>query len=266
MSCYNELSARWGGLQHNASHLSTQQGLREDDFTVSAWKRFICPRSEPFRTMTQVPADPDVYMSGPLSAPSDEKLHILETEVYDRVYNLCNDIGLSCYCPHKSETSPSNPISHGEVWDIDHQNVTSSDVLIAYVGIPALGVGAEIEMARAANNEIILLAEYENQDDISRLVLGNPGVRTHLFFDKDNFIEIEEDIKIELFEVFSSKNLKRAAFEDDWDDDKVREMKQRLYNSTKGPARGMNEPMSVEDWIEEAKNDESKQGEQSTLF
>lgn len=209
--------------------------------------------------MSGVPDNPDVYMSGPLSAVSKDERNRLEKEVYERVYDTCNQMDLKCYCPHMSQTDTSNrQISHGEIWDIDYENVISSDVLVAYIGHPALGVGAEVEMAREAHNEILLLVESDSYDadidSVSRLITGNPSIRALIKFKKNKFSDKKGKLQRHLFEIFSNKTLEHAAFRDDWDDETAKEMKQRLGNSGFGPARGSNnyQPLSVDDWIKEA--------------
>jgi hypothetical protein len=207
--------------------------------------------------MSQVPDDPDVYMSGPLSAVSDDEQERLEQEVYNQVDDACHKIGLDCYCPHQTKTTPSNPISHGQIWDIDYEKVVSSDVLVAYIAHPALGVGAEIEMAREAHNDVILLVEYDNYEDdmeaVSRLVTGNPGVRDLLSFQTGEFTTIQGDLQRHLFRIFSNKSLEQAAFEDDWSDQTCREMKQQLHDTGVGPAHGGDyEPLTVDEWVERA--------------
>lgn len=208
--------------------------------------------------MSQVPDDPDVYMSGPLSAVSDQEQRRLEQEVYNEVDDACLEIGLDCYCPHQTKTTPSNPISHGQIWDIDYEKVVSSDVLVAYIAHPALGVGAEIEMAREAHNDVILLVEYDDyeadMEAVSRLVTGNPGVRDLLSFQTGDFTDIRSDLKRHLFKIFSDKSLEQAAFQDDWSDETAREMKQQLLDTEAGPAAGVDEykPLTVDEWISKA--------------
>lgn len=215
--------------------------------------------------MRQVPDDPDVYMSGPLSAVSGDEQGRLEGDIYNEVDDACLEMGLDCYCPHQTVTTPSNDISHGQIWDIDYEKVVSSDVLVAYVGHPALGVGAEIEMAREAHNEIILLVEYDNyeadMEDVSRLVTGNPAVRDRLNFQTGEFASIKNDLQQHLFKIFSDKSLEQAAFDDDWSDQTTREMKQQLRDTGAGPAAGADayEPLTVDDWIKRAaESDDSK--------
>lgn len=118
----------------------------------------------------------DVYMSGALSDLTSEKFDWVTKEIYERVEKVCQSMGLTCYCPHKSPTTPTKGIPHSKVWKTDYERVVSSGAIVAYIGIPALGVGAEIEMARTANVPVILLCETSKQEKLSRLILGNPAI------------------------------------------------------------------------------------------
>lgn len=216
--------------------------------------------------MSEIPENPDVYMSGPLSAVSNDEQDRLEEEIYNQVYTACNEIGLKCYCPHKSKTDPSKKIEHGRIWDIDYKKVVTADVLVAYVGTAALGVGAEVEMAREAHNDVILLAETDGgTGHISRLVTGNPAISTRLFFDKNSFADSRERTKLQrnLFKIFSSKTLKRAAHQNDWNAKKCEDMKQTLEASVAGPARDPErssyQPLSVEDWVQMASEQDTEE-------
>lgn len=227
--------------------------------------------------MGEVPDKPDVYMSGPLSAVSEEEKKELIEEVYEEVYDACDEIGLKCYCPHRADADPSNEMAHGKVWDIDYEKVTTADALVAYVSTPALGVGAEIEMAREAYNDIILLMEGKETENVSRLVTGNPAVmdQIQIVQDLSSGTREREALQSNLFKIFSKKTLKRAAYQDDWSDITSKEMKQYLddieiimRNQDRGPSDY--KPLTVDDWITKAEDNDnddswSNQSGQTTL-
>ena len=89
----------------------------------------------------------DVYMSGALSDLTPEEFNKVTKRVYERVEKVCLSMDITCYCPHKSSTTPTKGIPHSKVWRTDYEKVVSSGAVVAFLGIPALGVGAEIEMA-----------------------------------------------------------------------------------------------------------------------
>jgi len=156
----------------------------------------------------------DVYMSGALSDLSPEEYERVTAQIYDRVARVCQGMGLKCYCPHRSKTTPTKGLPHSKVWKIDYARVVNSGAVVAYIGIPALGVGAEIEMARTADVPVILLCEMNRQERISRLILGSPAVRDIVLFNDPS--EFEEPLRTPLFYVFSRRNLVDAAYEEGW--------------------------------------------------
>lgn len=118
-----------------------------------------------------------VYISEPLTGCSERK-------VFNQIKKICESFGYSVFLPHLNTDpliDPDNP-SAEEVWKNDHNEVTSSDLLIAYVGKPSLGVGSELEMARQAGVKIILW--WFEGEKVSRLVKGNPAV-THQIIAKE---------------------------------------------------------------------------------
>ncbi|RKX42030.1 MAG: hypothetical protein DRP27_09975 [Thermotogae bacterium] len=205
----------------------------------------------------------DVYMSGALSDLTSEKFDWVTKEIYERVEKVCQSMGLTCYCPHKSPTTPTKGIPHSKVWKTDYERVVSSGAIVAYIGIPALGVGAEIEMARTANVPVILLCETSKQEKLSRLILGNPAIVDIVLFENPD--EFEEPLKKPLFYVFSKRNLDSIAFEESWTVPKYRHLEQVLKDTVSGVAhRNLpRKPISKEEWKNMAKQ---KPDNQKTLF
>ncbi|MFH1822185.1 MAG: hypothetical protein ABH830_00620 [Patescibacteria group bacterium] len=60
------------------------------------------------------------------------------------------------------------------VWQKNLREIAASDLLIAYVGEPSLGVGAELEIARITASDIIIW--WFKGEKVSRMALGNPAV------------------------------------------------------------------------------------------
>lgn len=205
----------------------------------------------------------DVYMSGALSDVTPEEFGKVTTEIYDRVERVCESMGLTCYCPHKSPTTPTKGIPHSKVWKTDYERVVGSGAVVAYIGIPALGVGAEIEMARTANVPVVLLCETSKQERLSRLILGNPAVVDIVLFEKPD--EFEEPLRKPLFYVFSKRNLESVAFEESWTVPVFRHL-EVLLNDTVSAVAHRNfpgRPVTKEEWKSKAMQ---KPENQKTLF
>ena len=63
---------------------------------------------------------------------------------------------------------------------MDRLQVEKSQIVLAYVGVPSLGVGQELEIAREKNIPIVLL--MEKNAVISRMARGNPMVTAEIRF------------------------------------------------------------------------------------
>lgn len=182
------------------------------------------------------------YMSGALTGLTSEQAEYAN-ELYDRVEKICKQLGIGCYLPGKSATTPSRGIPHRKVWKIDYEKVVNSSLLIGYVGLPSIGVGCEIEMAMTADVPIVLLCEEDRQDGVSRLVLGNPKVVDIVPF--NGFDEMEEKLRLALADVISEINLDQAALEESWPYADVKAMRSTLVS-----ARNRKTPISPEEWKE----------------
>lgn len=120
----------------------------------------------------------EVYISGALTNignPIDCK------RFYEAIGRLCIGLGLKVYVPHK-ETDPVDnaDLAPQQVFVKDKQLTGNSKLIIAYVGIPSLGVGMELAYADVKNIPIILL--YEKEAHISRFPRGIPSVIAEIAF------------------------------------------------------------------------------------
>lgn len=126
-----------------------------------------------------------VYISGPLTSVDPDLMPSLKA-FYESMGKLCNEFGFEAYIPHMfSDPDKAADLTAAQVDLIDRKAVTSSYLVLAYVGVPAIGCGIEVEMAYHANVPVFLI--YEESDvlqtlgkRVTRLVLGNPGVKKHI--------------------------------------------------------------------------------------
>lgn len=133
------------------------------------------------------------YISGPLQAANDLPA---ARRFYEWLAQACIRAGISPYLPHQ-RTDPalhpdSSPVS---VFRRDHIAIEESDLLIAHIGHPSSGVGAELGLAFSARLPII--AVHREEERPSRFVLG-----------------MLEDCDIAIVISFSSKERLTAALED----------------------------------------------------
>jgi hypothetical protein len=193
----------------------------------------------------------DVYVAGALSALSPEEYLYVTTKVYERVQNVCKKIQLTCYLPQKSQTYSSKTMPHTKVWEVEYKRVLNSGVIVAYVGIPSCGVGAEIEMARTANVPVILLFETNKLEELSQLILGNPAIKYKISFNQPQ--DIDNQLTDALIMIFSEKNLETEAFEKHWSFEKWEAMHKQLLSTEKtmqreGFFRNFRQPISKDRW------------------
>lgn len=114
------------------------------------------------------------YISGALTY-SQRSDNVDIRDVYEKLGELCEKHGVTAFVPHLVTDPKDNPEVPAEtVWAKDKQEVENSDIVIAYGGMPSLGTGAELEIARIANVPIVLW--WFKDEPVSRMARGNPGV------------------------------------------------------------------------------------------
>lgn len=142
-----------------------------------------------------------VYISGALTDMPEEKRQELR-EFYDRIGMVCQEFGLIPYLPHISGDPQRLPnVTPEQINIIDRRAVTQSILVIAYIGVPSLGVGIEIELAYHSYKSLILIYEKKALETkpsrISRLVRAHPAVIAHIVFEtKENvYDELRKTLK-----------------------------------------------------------------------
>ena len=91
--------------------------------------------------------------------------------LYERLAEACALAGCAAYVPHQHADPVRDPhLSNAEVARRDLAEVRVADVLVAYVGEPSLGVGAEVAIALAGGKQVWLVAESDRK--VSRFLLG----------------------------------------------------------------------------------------------
>lgn len=83
-----------------------------------------------------------VYVSGALTNVDN---HLQIKDFYESIGALCTELGLKAYIPYVN----TDPVTHShitpqQVFETDKRAVNQADLVIAYVGVPSLGVGMEL--------------------------------------------------------------------------------------------------------------------------
>ena len=108
------------------------------------------------------------YISGALlNAAAIDRSRAL----YERFAAACRGAGWEAYVPHQhADPVRDAHLTNLEVAERDVDQVTLADVIVAYVGEPSLGVGAEVAIALRAGKRVLLVAETDRR--VSRFLLG----------------------------------------------------------------------------------------------
>jgi hypothetical protein len=109
-----------------------------------------------------------LYVSGPLQASSDLAR---ARHLYELVASTARDAGFLPYLPHLS-TDPEHALDAKpeDVYAVDSRELLRSAVVVAHVGSPSTGVGAELAIAAASGIEIVAIAAHGER--ISRFAEG----------------------------------------------------------------------------------------------
>lgn len=118
------------------------------------------------------------YISGSLTGWDDRTAL---RKFYEGIADKCREYGIAPYLPHKHTDPMEHPdLTPQRVYQINSHAIESSQIVVAYVGVSSLGVGAEIELANRLNIPIILL--YEHGTHVSRHIRGTPNIMAEVEF------------------------------------------------------------------------------------
>lgn len=108
------------------------------------------------------------YISGALLNAADLSQ---SRKLYESFADACRAAGWDAYVPHEhADPVRDHGLSNLDVARRDLDRVSAAHAIVAYVGEPSLGVGAEVAIALAAGKRVLLVAEKERK--VSRFLLG----------------------------------------------------------------------------------------------
>lgn len=192
----------------------------------------------------------DVYIAGALTGYDEEFLKVVKRQVYERVERICMQIGVTCYVPHKSPVHMRKNVPPREVYQSDNDAIVHAAVVVAYVGVPSIGVGMNIEIAHSKQLPVVLL--HEEHSDVSSMVLGCPAVLKddHITFPNSSPSAFETPLRLRLIRHMSARNLAqcRQQFGSDWPTEVWHQM-QNMLDATFIAARPANRPITVDEWV-----------------
>jgi nucleoside 2-deoxyribosyltransferase len=81
-----------------------------------------------------------IYIAGPLTDLSEKGVDLKKN--YEQLGTYLEVNGFNVHVPHLRTNPIKFPLlSPQEVWELDIKAITKSDLLVAFVGIPSIGVG-----------------------------------------------------------------------------------------------------------------------------
>lgn len=116
---------------------------------------------------------PSVYVSGALTSASN----LAEARaLYESLGAVCSKEGFEPYIPHLKTDPQNHPdVTAVDVYFHDAREIAAASLVVAYLGDPSLGVGAELALATGLGTPIVAL--YRPSQPVSRFILGL--LRTH---------------------------------------------------------------------------------------
>lgn len=124
-----------------------------------------------------------VYVAGGMTQATSS---VERTLFYKNIARVCQQFGYEVCIPYltrEESTAPSGYFSPSEIYEWDLNQLATSDLVIAYIGVPAIGVGIELGLAACYRIPVITLAEW--QTEISPMVLGHPRHFVHIEFETE---------------------------------------------------------------------------------
>lgn len=82
-------------------------------------------------------------------------------------------------------------LSDEEIYERDMSWLAASDVVVAEVTIPSLGVGYEIARAETMEKPVLCLYQAASGQRLSAMIAGNPGIQTEHY---ENFEDLAERV------------------------------------------------------------------------
>lgn len=120
-----------------------------------------------------------IFFAGPLT---DLKNPDKTKAFYIKLAEVAKTNGFDFFWAFQNGTDPNveRIISAKEVYTRDSKELLKSDLMVAYIGEPSLGVGVEVEIAHTHNIPVYVL--YEKGRWTSRMLRGCPAVKKELVY------------------------------------------------------------------------------------
>ncbi|KQR19141.1 hypothetical protein ASF79_15845 [Agreia sp. Leaf335] len=94
-----------------------------------------------------------IYISGPLQGARDIDV---ARRFYDEIAAIVEGAGCEAYVPHHfTDPIQARSLSASSVFASDLAALSAADAVIAHIGLPSTGVGAELALAAASHRKVL---------------------------------------------------------------------------------------------------------------
>lgn len=132
-----------------------------------------------------------IYISGPLQGSDDLEV---ARRLYDSLAEIVTVAGHEAYVPHHiTDPVSAGSLSARTVFATDVSALNTADAVIAHVGLPSTGVGAEVAIAAASGRRVLgLKRRGEKGSRFAEGLIADAGGSVYEF---ENHAELEEAIE-----------------------------------------------------------------------
>lgn len=117
---------------------------------------------------------------------------------YVKIVNKLQEIG-NVLTTHVADTNLSNRgennLSLKEIYDRDVEWLKSSDLIVAEISIPSLGIGYELGLAESLGKKVICLYDVNSNKTLSAMIGGNDSFEIVKYNSIDEILEYLEKLK-----------------------------------------------------------------------
>jgi 2'-deoxynucleoside 5'-phosphate N-hydrolase len=113
-----------------------------------------------------------IYFAGSIRGGREDK------ELYGEIIQLLSKYGtvLTEHISDKNLTEAGEALDSGKIYNRDISWLSESDIVIAEVSMPSLGVGYEVAKAESMGKEIVCIYRNDGVKKISAMIAGNPNI------------------------------------------------------------------------------------------
>lgn len=129
----------------------------------------------------------NIYFAGSIRGGRDD------AKIYSQIIEVLKSYG-AVLTEHIGEDEVSFEMPDRHIHDRDMDWLASSDILIAEVTTPSLGVGYEMGRAVAMDKPVVGLFRTNDETLLSAMISGSPGVNIHEYSTVEDAAGIIEQI------------------------------------------------------------------------